>query len=295
MKGSHAKTQTTTGGATLQGSWWWYVRFYDSRVVEGEVKRLRIAKRVVRAKGITKAKARELAKPLLAEINRSVQSPETVVTMGDFVELVYLPRMQQQKRPSTYHGYKNIWGDHIRPRCVGLWLRDMRTCYIQQILDDIARPGELSRNSLSHIKSSLSGIFKFAKQQGYYDGENPVRDTAIPSAREPEETYAYSLEEIGEILAVLPEPAATIFAVAAFTGARRGEIGGLSWENYLDGAIHIARAVWHGHITEPKTRKSKGAIPVIAPLAKRLEFHRMRSGNPTSGPCFLMRPENQRT
>jgi len=280
------KRKRQQAGQLFKAGGWWYVRFYDSRVIEGEVERLRIAKRVVRAQGITKAKARELAKPVLAEINRSVQSPETIVTMGDFVELVYLPRMQQQKRPSTYHGYKNIWGDHIRPRCVGLWLRDMRTCDIQLILDDIARPGELSRNSLRHIKSSLSGIFKFAKQQGYYDGEKSARDTAIPSAREPEETYGYSLEEIGEILAVLPEPAATVFAVAAFTGARRGEIGGLFWENYMDGAIYIARAVWHGNVTEPKTRKSKGAIPVIAPLAKRLEFHRMRSGNPMSGPMF---------
>jgi hypothetical protein len=45
-------------------------------------------------------------------------------------------------------------------------------------------------------------------------------------------------------------------------------------------------AEWHGHVTEPKTRKSKGAIPVIAPLAKRLEIHRTRMGDPTSGPMF---------
>ena len=130
--------------------------------------------------------------------------------MSDSVDSVYLPRMEQQKRPSTYNGYKDIWEDHVRPRCHGLWLSDVRTCDIQQVLDDIARPGHLSRNSLRHIKSALSGIFKFAKQQGYYDGENPVRDTENPTAREAEETYAYSLEEIGQILAVLPEPAATV-------------------------------------------------------------------------------------
>jgi len=60
----------------------------------------------------------------------------------------------------------------------------------------------------------------------------------------------------------------------------------LSWENYRDDAIHITQSVWHSHSSEPKTRKSKGAIPVIAPLAKRLEFYRARMGNPTSGPIF---------
>ena len=69
----------------------WYVRFYDSRVIEGEVKRLRIAKRVVPAQGVTKAKARELAKPLLAPVNEPLQSPETIRTLAGFVEGVYFP------------------------------------------------------------------------------------------------------------------------------------------------------------------------------------------------------------
>jgi len=197
-----------------------------------------------------------------------------------------LPRIEQQRRPSTYNGYKDIWEDHLRPRCSRIWLRDIRTCDIQQILDDIARPGHLSRSSLRHIKSLLSGTFKFAKQQGYYEGENPVRDTAVPPGRESEQTYAYSLEEIAQILAALPEPAATAFAVAHLRGARRGEMRGLYWENYRDDAIHIARSAWHSHLSEPKTRKSTGAIPVIGPLAKRLEIHRVRMGNPTSGPVF---------
>jgi integrase len=286
MKEAMRRRRRQQAGQIFKSAGWWYIRFYDTRVIKGEVKRARIAKQVVPTQGITKAKAKELAKPLLAAINQPVQKPETIVMLSDFVEGVYLPRMQQQRRPSTYTGYRDIWEDHIRPRCRGLWLRDVRTCDVQQILDDIARPDELSRNSLRHVKSSLSGIFKFAKQQGYFDGENPARDTAIPPAREAEETYAYSLEEIAQILAVLPEPAATIFAVAAFTGARRGEVCGLLWENYRDESIHIERSVWHGRITEPKTRKSKGAIPVIAPLAKRLEFHRARMGNPLFGPMF---------
>src|SRR5271157_1762599 len=83
-----------------------------------------------------------------------------------------------------------------------------------------------------------------------------------------------------------PSPPQLSLAVAAFTGARRGEIRGLLWENYHDGEIQITRPIWRGHITEPKTRKSRGAIPVIAPLARRLEYHRIRCGNPISGVMF---------
>jgi integrase len=272
----------------------WYVRYFDTRVVDGEVKRVRISKQIAKVreningvlKTITKAKARELAKPTLTKVNLPDRTPETAVSLVDFVDRIYLPRMEQQKRPSTVKGYQDIWANHLKSRSVGLWMREIRTCDIQRMLDDISRPGTLSGNSLRHIKSQISGIFSYAKQQGYFDGENPARNTAIPPARLSEETYAYSLEEIGQILSVISEPAATIFAVAAFTGARRGEIRGLMWENYQDGEIQITRSIWKGHITEPKTRKSRGAIPVTASLAKRLEFHRARSGNRTSGVMF---------
>lgn len=272
----------------------WYLRYFDTRVVDGEVKRIRIAKQITKtketvngiARTVTKARARELAEPMLLKVNRPDRAPETAVSLIDFVDRVYLPRMRQQKRPSTVKGYSDIWEKHLKPRSAGLWIREVRTCDIQSVLDDVAQPGVLSTNSLRHIKSQISGIFSYAKQQGYFDGENPARNTAIPPARPSEETYAYSLEEIGQILSVLPEPAATVFAVAAFTGARRGEIRGLMWENYQDGEIRITRSIWNKHISEPKTRKSKGAIPVIAPLARRLEAHRSRRGDPKTGVMF---------
>lgn len=264
----------------------WYLRYTDTRVIDGEIKRVRIAKQLAPAKGVTKEKARELAKPTLTKVNQPRHAPETAVSLEDFVERVYLPRMEQQKRPSTVKGYRDIWQNHLKSRSKGLWMRDTRTCDVQQILDEIADLGLLGSNSLRHIKSQISGIFSYAKQQGYFDGENPARNSAIPKARPSEETYAYSLEEILQILALLPEPAATVFAVAAFTGARRGEIRGLQWENYQDGEIQITRSIWRGHITEPKTRKSRGAIPVITPLARRLEIHRIRCGSPVSGPIF---------
>lgn len=49
-----------------------------------------------------------------------------------------------------------------------------------------------------------------------------------PQGEEGEETYAYSLEEVTQMLAVLPEPAATVVAAAAFTGMRRGELRGIA-------------------------------------------------------------------
>src|ERR1019366_6068383 len=98
--------------------------------------------------------------------------------------------------------------------------------------------------------------------------------------------YAYSLEEILQMLNVLPEPAATIVAAASFTGARKGELRGFRWEDYDGEEIRISQSYWRGHALEPKTKKSKAPVPVIAQLAERLNLHRSLSSNPGTGLVF---------
>ena len=61
---------------------------------------------------------------------------------------------------------------------------------------------------------------------------------------------------------------------------------GMYWENYKDGELLIARSIWNGITTDPKSRKSKAPIPIIGKLAAKLAEHRKRQGNPTAGPIF---------
>jgi site-specific recombinase XerD len=126
--------------------------------------------------------------------------------LADFVTGVYLPWVKETQKPSTYKGYNDVWDHHLkavssRERAS---LKDIRTFTVQRWLNQIGQEN-LSRNSLKRIQSVLSGIFKQAKRLGYYDGVNPVQDTAVnPHAARPAETYAYSLEEIQSILTVFP-------------------------------------------------------------------------------------------
>lgn len=86
----------------------------------------------------------------------------------------------------------------------------------------------------------------------------------------PQEAYAYALDEINTILAILPEPASSTFATAVFVGLRHGE-------------IYVSRSIWNGRINHPKTRKGRALVSVIRQLAQRLEMHRFRCGNPQNG------------
>lgn len=267
----------------------WYVRYWERRTIGGTVQRKRVTHSIGQVTTRVKRPPADIkteAERYMVTVNSGTVPAERIVTIGDFVEQVYLPWTAEHKRPSTAKGYLDIWEDHLNPLCQRVWLRDTRTYHIQGWLNEIGA-GKLSRNTLKHIKSVISGIFTLAKQQDYFQGENPARDSAInPKAVEPQETYAYSLEEIRTILAVLPEPAATAFAVAAFMGLRHGEIQGLLWENYREGELYVSRSIWNGRISDPKTRKGRASVPVIRQLAERLEMHRLRSGNPLVGPIF---------
>jgi len=268
----------------------WYVRYWQKRNNGGNIERKRVTHELgpVTTRGKQPpADIKDLAERHMSTINNGSILAGRIVTLLDFVERVYLPWVEQFKRPSTYKGYKDVWDVHLKPLCRHEWMKNTRTYAVQGWLTEISKPGTLSRNSLRHIKSVISGIFTLAKQLAYFEGENPARDTSIdPSAAEAEETYAYSLEEVQTILSLLPEPAATAFAFAAFMGLRHGEIHGLRWENYVDGEMHISRSIWNGHVTTPKTRKSRAPVPVIRQLAERLELHRLRCGNPQTGPIF---------
>jgi hypothetical protein len=73
------------------------VRFYESRVVEGEVKRIRLAKRLgeVTTRGKRPpADIEKQADELISAVNRPHLIPENVVTLGDFVERAYFPRIE---------------------------------------------------------------------------------------------------------------------------------------------------------------------------------------------------------
>jgi integrase len=311
--------QTTQAGYISRHRGWWILRFREHVSVGGEIKTVQRARRIARIDATckTEAAARNLAEPLLESLNKTNRSaqPQFVTTLGDFCERVYFPFVEDQKRPSTLRGYRQIWDSYLSKRCGSVWLRDVRTHDVQRWLDQIAaeervtkqdlsktaRPSKvkthrLSKTTLKHIKHFLGGVFRYAAQQGYLDEirADMVTLAAIPAkAEKGKEGTAYSFEEVALMLKVLFEPAATVVATAAFSGLRHGELLGLEWQAYQPapnkealGELSVTRSIWRGHVGEPKTEKSKAPVPVIPQLAAYLDAHRKASGNPGTGPIF---------
>lgn len=152
------------------------------------------------------------------------------------------------------------------------------------MLGEVARQAKtkdgkpLGRNTLSRIKSFLSGAFKTAKRLGALDGINPMTDTSLQGGTPPGITHAYNLAEVRAMLAVLPEPAKTVVLFAAFTGLRQGEIRGVRWRDFTGKTLAVERSIWNAIVNKPKTVCSAAPIPIVRPLADALETHRLRMG-----------------
>jgi len=266
----------------------WLLRYYDSEfAVNGSVRRVQKAKKlaVIGPECPNKTAARDLAREFLESINRARRTPESAMTLLRFTEDRYLPFVEEHKRISTFHGYRNMWRRYLKPRS-DIMLREFRTVDGERILESVAKEHRLTSTTLAHIKAFLSGVFRYAKRQAVINSDNPMRDVVLPKGIPAGETHAYSLEGITLMLNVLPEPAATIVAVAAFTGVRKGELRGFLWENYDGEQVLISQSFWRGHALAPKTRQSRAPVPVIAQLARRLDLHRSSSGNHANGLVF---------
>ena len=102
--------------------------------------------------------------------------------MSTFAELKYFPYAEENFRASTYYGYRNLWRRYLLCRS-NIALRDFRTLEGEEMLNAIVRERYLSRTTAAHIKSFLSGIFRYAKRLGVLSSENPMRDVVLPKTR----------------------------------------------------------------------------------------------------------------
>jgi integrase len=211
-----------------------------------------------------------MAEKFLRPLNDNEIRPEATQTIAACVDGLFFPELKERVRQSTYRGYLARWEVQLKPRCGDMRLRDFRVLAGQQVINDIHRQNpEMKYSTLGHLKNLLSVIFDEAERLELLPrgAGNPIKLVRLPDAQEDNETHSYGLREVETMLAVLPEPAATVCAVAAFAGLRRAELRGVRWEDYDGEQIMVMRSVWEGFTNDPKTKRSKAPVPVSTCLA----------------------------
>jgi integrase len=267
----------------------WFVR-YSRRISEqdGSTNLNRVSKYLGRSKDFRSISDVERSRAsFMQTVNRYRLSANSRITLTAFVEGAYLPWTKEERRASTSKGHHEIWINHIRDHVGELHLREFRTVDASRMVRAIAQENDLTKTRLKHIKSVLSTIFTYAKNEGAFDGANPVDGVLIPMhAKEPGETHAYDLVQVLQILERLPLLEKSLVATAALAGLRQGELRGLEWTDYTGTELVVKRSIWMSVVNPPKTRASRDSVPVIPALAEILDEYRRSMGSPEAGVVF---------
>jgi integrase len=254
----------------------WLLKYYEPVLIDGTVVKKQKAKKIatVSEKYYTKESVQHFADAILAPINAHTQ-PESAQTVEAFLEYVYLQHVKETKKPTTIKSYEEMFR-LVKPFLGDLQMRAVRTSDIDRLMKAVANEKQRAHTTHRNLKSFLSGGFRYAKRTDVIR-ENPVRDSVVPRGKPRGETKAYTLEEIQQLLTVMPEPARTAVLVAAMTGLRVSEIKGLRWEDIVDDELQIRRSVAMGKVTDTKTLSSRAPVPLLPLVKKALQDHRKRT------------------
>lgn len=237
---------------------------------------------------VSRKVARDLAEQKMDEVN-GYQPGETILpdfTLGAYWEKHYLPWATTNLKPSTLHGYKQAFNQHLKTRFGNTRLKDITTPLATKFLGQLANDGQGER-TISHTKWIASGIFKHAIATGFATS-NPWPDAqCLVKTEAPDDGEAYTLAEaLGMIEAVERIDAKLALSLACFLGMRKGEIQVLCWEDFVNGEVLIRRAMSRTEVLdETKTGKARRGL-LIEPVKSLLQQWQQKWGNPKSGWLF---------
>jgi integrase len=202
-------------------------------------------------------------------------APSANLTVVGFLEATYV---KQECKPSTIHGYNQLWQQRLKPHFGEMTLSEYRTHHASVFLTGLK--SKLGHRTIQHIKSLRSGVFTHAVNLGLIE-TNPWHDAKVlGKTKNPGETRHYTLElkEMENIISALVEhvEAQLVIALAFFLGLRKGEIQSLQRNDIDGGWLHVRRNITRREIVTPKTKKSVRTLPLIQPVRGLLSLWRAK-------------------
>ncbi len=193
----------------------------------------------------------------------------------------WLKKSSAGVREATAAGYKWVTDTYITPTLGMQRLSDLQAnpSIIQRVYDDMLTKG-LSPRTIRYTHSVLSASLKDAVDSGILF-RNPCKLCTLPLKNAPEMNYFTAAEVKIFLKAAEADRYFPLFLLAIETGMRPGEYLGLKWSdidfanNQLSVRRSVKKRVGGGfYFTEPKTKKSRRAIPLSGTLLTALKEHR---------------------
>jgi integrase len=183
-------------------------------------------------------------------------------------------------RPKTYRTYSDLVKLHLEPALGNQPLAKLSPQRIQTFLNDKSKSG-LAPKTVRHIHSTLRAALNIALRWGLV--ARNVATLVSPPRLQAKEIKPMSQGEIKAFLNTIKgDRLECLFLIAFSLGLRRGELLGLRWQDIdleartLRVSLALQRVSGKLELSEPKTDRSRRALPLTDGLISALRTHRAR-------------------
>lgn len=264
-----ARRRYQKGSVRRRGNKWTLRWREDVLLANGTVKREQRTTPLGTVEEFTKPLAKREATSFLARVNRLDYRPVKRATFAEFTER-WKNQVIDLLKPSTAKVMASHLRFHLVPAFGRMRLDEIGQEQVQVFVGKLAKGR--SRHTILNVLGTLASVLKIAKKWGYAVAGFQQRDLVIPCARPGKPGRFFTVEQVRSILAIASEPWYTIFALAAMTGLRPGEVLGLSIDDlsFEQRLIFVRRSAWYSHLISPKSSRSVATVPMPEPLAEML-------------------------
>ena len=218
---------------------------------------------------------------LQLEADKGEMSLDASTTFGEFLDIWMNLYAKPNLERLTYESYKRNIEKHIKPALGGKVMSKLRPTDFQAYYSDKLSEG-LSPTTVRYQHRIMRQAMDHARKWGYV-ARNVVDDADPPRPVE-YEYKTWTIEESRRFFeAIKDDPSYPIYAVAVFTGLRRGEILGLTWSDVdlENGLLAVRQTVVpaEGGLLikpRPKTKRSQRLVKIGPALVYILKEHRHR-------------------
>lgn len=218
----------------------------------------------------TKRIAQRLLDPILAKINSFDYRPSKFITLEKFADTWEAQILVHQK-PSSVKAAQYHLKTYLRKH-LGKTLLHELTPQIQQNFVTLLSQ-KVSRKTVLNVLGTLSSMMRTAKQWGYCTQVVSTKDLALPAHKLHNQPRFFNGEEARKIITLAAEPYRTMFAIAASTGLRAGEVLALQKQDidFERREINVRRSAWYGKVQTVKSKASAAPVALADLLATLLQ------------------------
>jgi len=244
----------------------------------------------------TKEEAQKRLGAVLGTIreNRYVEPKD--IRFRDFCD-DWMKKSKAILKPKTWASYQSALNRWIAPNSderrtelakariplLGEWsICDINRSTVKNFVDQLLARPELSRKFVKNVVILLHRLFEEAIDREYLSA-NPARKLRLPMSdssdlSDSRDVIVPTPEEVVKTFAELAPTYQGLLATSAITGARRGELLGLKWEDidWLNSMIQIRRtlqrlpkALFEGGLFRGVDRLSDTGLALVSPKSKR--------------------------